>query len=105
MLLLALLGCADESTCKADLARIVVNVTAQETGEPVEGAQVELDGEPCGEEGGGTYVCEPTIPGEHQVFVYAPIEYAAQTVPVEVPEYSCTTDDVIVDVVLLPAMA
>jgi hypothetical protein len=77
---------------------------AQETGDPIEGATVELDDQPCDERGGGTYVCH-TGPGNHSLFVDAAIAYAAQTVTVEVPEYSCATDDVTVEVVLLPAMA
>ncbi|MEQ1569143.1 MAG: hypothetical protein ABMA64_26140 [Myxococcota bacterium] len=105
MLFTLWLACtSDETTCKADLARIEVHVTAQETGEPIEGATVELDGEPCVEEGGGTYVCDTGVPGAHQVFAYAPTEYAAQTVPFELPEYSCSIERT-VDVVLLPAMA
>lgn len=97
------LGCG-EPTCKASLAEVHVLVTSQETGAPVEGATVELDGDACTEDGAGSYTCQ-TGEGPHDLLVSAGIEYAIQAKKFEVPPYACETDPIELEVSLLPSMA
>jgi hypothetical protein len=99
-------GCSGEEPCLAvGDARIEVTVTSQETGEPVEGALVELDGEPCADEGGGLYTCIASTSGTHSVLVLGGIEYAGYAEMVEVPELGCDEVVIELDISVLPAMA
>jgi hypothetical protein len=108
MVWLGWLACSTGTPPECDstpLTEISVTVTAQEDSQPVEGATVELEGEPCVEEGGGLYLCSTGDYGSLNLAVLGGMEYASHAEFIEVREPGCEGSSMTVDIALLPAMA
>jgi protocatechuate 3,4-dioxygenase beta subunit len=101
--LVVLVGCGgddEETTDEGCLQATVAIAVADQEGNPVEGATVELDDLPCTDDGGGAYSCVAP-PGTYVAAVLKTPDFNPYAETIVIEEGAC---DLSLDVVLPPPL-